>query len=402
MSATIDVDLFQNYYEDASVVHVPGFTYPVDRFYLDPNESLDFKTTLDMLKKKDPQVVCSDVAKLITQIHTNSPEGAILCFLPGWNEIVKVQKLLSNTQDMNVVCLHSRLQVGEQWKIFSKSPQGIRKVVLSTNIAETSVTINDVAYVIDTGISKEQTYDSEKGLMCLDNHWISQANVCQRAGRAGRVQRGQCFHMYTKSKYEEEMSQYAMPEILCTSLTKVVLDSKVYSNNMDSVKFFAELPTPPETDTILRAVEDLKELALLDENENLTPLGRTLSDFQLEPKLAKSMVLAVIFKCVTPIVDIVTLFSSETEVFEGALTDKQSVQTYKKDFSTDSDHLSMMRMFEKWLEYVEEDDPIMAARFIRANKLHENKLITIQSNWHKNASSMFIIIAFFRIARYSF
>lgn len=214
--------------------------------------------------------------------------------------------------------------------------------------------------------------------MCLDNQWIARANVNQRIGRAGRVQPGKSYHLYPKSKYDE-LDEHAKPEILRTSLTKVVLDSKVFSDNMDAVKFFAELPTPPETESIMRAVDDLTDLGLLDENENLTPLGRTISEFQLEPKLAKSLVNAVIFKCVTPIVDIVTLFSAETELFSGALRDKQILLKYKKDFSENSDHLSLMRMFEKWLEYVEEDDPNMAKVFAKANNLNEDKLLTMQS-----------------------
>lgn len=215
--------------------------------------------------------------------------------------------------------------------------------------------------------------------MCLDNHWVSQANVHQRIGRAGRVQPGKSYHLYPRSKYEK-FTKFALPEILCTSLTKIVLDSKVYSNNMDAVKFFSELPTPPETNTIMRAIQDLKDLELLDENENFTPLGKTLSEFQLEPKLAKSLVNAVIFKCVTPIVDIVTLFSSEIELFARALTDKQMIQKCKHDFSKNSDHLSMMRMFEKWLEYVEEEDDKMASYFISENKLMKDKLLTTLSN----------------------
>lgn len=214
--------------------------------------------------------------------------------------------------------------------------------------------------------------------MCLDNQWISQANINQRIGRAGRVRPGKSYHLYPQSKYNE-LPKYATPEILRTSLTKVVLDSKVFSDNMDAVKFFAELPTPPETEAIMRAVEDLTDLGLLDENENLTPLGRTISEFQMEPKLAKALINAVIFKCVTPMIDIVTLFSAETELFSGALREKQSVVNYKRDFSKTSDHLSLMRIFEKWLEYVEENDRTMTRLFINANKLNEDKLLTIES-----------------------
>lgn len=165
MSATIDTQLFQDYYDEASVIHVPGFTYPVKSYYLDTCKNLDLNTTKEYCKNNNPQIAYKDVAAIITHIHKNSPEGAILCFLPGWNEIAKVQECLVDLRNANVLCLHSRLQMSEQWQIFGRSPPGVRKIILSTNIAETSVTIDDVVYVIDTGISKEKTYDAKKGLI---------------------------------------------------------------------------------------------------------------------------------------------------------------------------------------------------------------------------------------------
>lgn len=163
MSATLNVELFQNYYDEPSVIHVPGFTYPVQSHYLDSCSKLDLKMTNQYCKNNNPEIASKDVAAVIKHINKNSPEGAILCFLPGWNEIAKVRDELIGIRNINVLCLHSRLQHSEQWQIFARSPPGIRKIILSTNIAETSVTIDDVVYVVDTGISKEKTYDSKKG-----------------------------------------------------------------------------------------------------------------------------------------------------------------------------------------------------------------------------------------------
>lgn len=164
MSATLDTKLFQDFFDEkTSVIHVPGFTYPVKSYYLDSCKQLDLSTTKEYCKNNNPQIAYKEVAETIKYIHRNSPEGAILCFLPGWNEIVKVQEFLMNEPNVNVLCLHSRLQMADQWQIFSKSSPGVRKIILSTNIAETSVTIDDVVYVIDTGISKEKTYDAKKG-----------------------------------------------------------------------------------------------------------------------------------------------------------------------------------------------------------------------------------------------
>lgn len=199
----------------------------------------------------------------------------------------------------------------------------------------------------------------------------------QRKGRAGRVQPGESFHLYTRTKFES-FEKYSMPEILRTSLTKLVLDSKVYSNNMDALLFFKQLLCPPDEKTVMKAVEELKDLALLEEDtEDLTPLGRTLANFQLEPKLSKAMVNSVVFKCVTPIVDIITLFSSDSEIFATGLTDKEGIRSVKMKFSKDSDHIALMRLFEKYLDCA--DDEYSRLQFCNQFNLVPYKLNTMQS-----------------------
>lgn len=190
---------------------------------------------------------------------------------------------------------------------------------------------------------------------------------------------GESFHLYTKSKYDN-FPKYTDPEILRTSLTKIVLDSKVYNNNMDALEFMSELPSPPQKDVTRRAVRELKDLELLDDNEKLTSLGRTLANFQLEPKLAKVLVNSVVYKCVTPIVDIITLFSADTELFASGFIDKERVKHIKSQFSKSSDHLAMMKIFEKWLEYYEEADEVTSQNFCNDAKLVHHKLLTIMSN----------------------
>jgi ATP-dependent RNA helicase DHX30 len=377
MSATVDVDLFRNYLNDAPVMHIPGFTYPVKSYFLNDLDKLDLSKTHNMsCNSQSPTVVHEDVVKVINYIHKTKDEGAILCFLPGWEDIVKVERLLPSTGDVAVLCLHSRLQDSDQQKIFYKPPPGVRKVILSTNIAETSVTIDDVVYVVDTGIHKENRFDNDKGVMCIDNYWISQSSMIQRKGRAGRIQPGESFHLYPKSKYES-FSTFTDPEILKTSLTKILLNSKVYSNNMDALQFMSQLPSPPEKNSTRRAVRELKDLQLLDEKENLTALGRTLANFQLEPKLAKVLVNAVVYKCVTPVVDIVTIFSADTELFSTGLVDKQTVKQIKSQGCKHSDHLALMRLFEAWLEIMDENGESTAAEYCADANLIHHKLITV-------------------------
>lgn len=163
MSATIDTGVFQKYYEDAPICHVPGFTYPVKQHFIDNCSSIDYRATFKMCQNPNPSVVHDDVVKTIHHIHKKKPEGAILCFLPGWEDIKTISKQLPQTSDLQVLCLHSRLNMNDQKLIFGAPPRGVRKVILATNIAETSVTIDDVVYVIDTGIQKETRFDSQRG-----------------------------------------------------------------------------------------------------------------------------------------------------------------------------------------------------------------------------------------------
>lgn len=184
--------------------------------------------------------------------------------------------------------------------------------------------------------------------------------------------------MYPKSKYES-FPEYSLPEIVRTSLTKIVLDCKVFSNNMNALEFMGKLPTPPEEEATKRAVKELIGLELLDNEEKLTSLGRTLAEFQLEPKLSKAMVNAVIFGCVTPIIDIITLFSAETELFVMGLVNKEDVKRIKTKFCNSSDHLAMMKIFEKWLQLKTDFDSLALKRFCDEASLVPHKMELIES-----------------------
>lgn len=154
MSATINAELFQKYFDNAPILHIPGFTYPVQSFFLEELNipGVNMKCNMSHL----PAIDCLQVATLIQWVDKNRPDGAILCFLPGWAEIVAVAKHLGNNDSHLILPVHSRLSNEEQQRIFHTPAQGIRKIILATNIAETSITINDVIYVIDTGAHKEE------------------------------------------------------------------------------------------------------------------------------------------------------------------------------------------------------------------------------------------------------
>lgn len=154
MSATINAELFQKYFNDAPMLHVPGFTYPVKSLFLEDLNIPGVETKMNM--SHVPALDCQQVATLIRWVDKNRPEGAILCFLPGWAEITAVARHLENVGSYRILPVHSRLSHEEQSRIFSPSVSRQRKIILATNIAETSITVSDVVYVIDTGAHKEE------------------------------------------------------------------------------------------------------------------------------------------------------------------------------------------------------------------------------------------------------
>ncbi|RZF41369.1 hypothetical protein LSTR_LSTR000083 [Laodelphax striatellus] len=372
MSATINPELFQNYFNGAPSILVPGFTHPVSSNFLDSNMERTLRLTGAEIKKGleqpggDNKIITKMVTKMVNWIDDNRPPGAILVFLPGWDTIRKVRDELDAYSDLFVVPVHSRLSHDDQRKIFMQPPRGKRKVVLATNIAETSITINDVIYVIDSGLLKEKRLNSTDGLSCLDNQWASRASVIQRKGRAGRVQPGECFHLYTREKFDS-LEEFPMPEVHRIRLEMVVLQSKTYSGHEKAEEFLSQLPEPPKVQVIREAVRTLQFIGALDEDENLTPLGHRISIFTTHPLISKALVHAYFFKCVNPLVTIGTILSSEMELFPGMAFDKSPIREGKARFSPSSDHIAMTWLFHQWAEYLQTDD-------YRAERLMEEML----------------------------
>ncbi|XP_039300574.1 DExH-box ATP-dependent RNA helicase DExH3-like, partial [Nilaparvata lugens] len=285
MSATINPELFQNYFNNAPSLLVPGFTHPVTSRFLDPD--IDSRV----------------IAKAVHWVAANRPPGAILVFLPGWDTISKVRDELEGHPRLAVLPVHSRLSHDDQRRIFQRPPAGRRKVVLATNIAETSITINDVVYVIDSGLLKEKRLNSRDGMSCLDNHWASKASVIQRKGRAGRVQPGECYHLYSQHKFDS-LDEFPMPEVHRIRLEMVVLQSKTYSGHEEAEQFLRQLPEPPSVSVIREAVKTLQFMGALDMEENLTALGHRISVFTTHPLISKALVYSYFFKCVNPLITI--------------------------------------------------------------------------------------------------
>ncbi|BFY97660.1 hypothetical protein BsWGS_00700 [Bradybaena similaris] len=304
----------------------------------------------------DEKVDINLVTCLIHRIHTVEREGAILVFLPGYDEIMNLKVAI--TEDVRfqqgrfaIYTLHSSLQYSDQKKVFKPPPQGIRKIILSTNIAETSITINDVVFVIDCGKVKEKTYDALTSLTMLKSNWISKASALQRKGRAGRCQSGKCYHLFSRSRYMH-LQDYQTPEILRLPLQELCLHTKLLAPNSQSVEtFLGKCPQAPPQLVIRNAIQNLKKIDALDPFEDMTELGQHLADLPIEPRLGKIILYSVVLKCLDPVLTIVsTLSYKEPFIIPALPSERRSVMGKRKKFAEDtcSDHMAFLRAFQTW------------------------------------------------------
>ncbi|XP_002973866.2 DExH-box ATP-dependent RNA helicase DExH1 [Selaginella moellendorffii] len=283
--------------------------------------------------------------------------GSVLVFLPGMMEISKLQARLQNSKQLSaygvekkwVLALHGSLSSEQQKRVFVRPPRGVRKVVLATNVAETSITIDDILYVIDTGRHKEMSYDHSKGLSCLQETWVSKASCKQRAGRAGRVQPGCCLRLYSKKQFKA-FDDHQLPEIQRVSLeglclkVKSLLQSKVQST-------LSKMPTPPDPDAVIAAVQSLKDINAFDaENETLTPLGRHLTQMPVDARVGKMLVFGCMLKCLDPVLTIAASMSGRP-VFFSPQDNREEARLAKLRLSgtSKSDHIALVAAYNGWI-----------------------------------------------------
>ncbi|XP_057742353.1 DExH-box ATP-dependent RNA helicase DExH1 isoform X3 [Arachis stenosperma] len=401
MSATINADLFSKYFGNAPTIHIPGFTYPVEEHFLEDvleKTRYSIKAEFDNFEgnsrrrrkqqdsKKDPltemfedidvdthyknysvgvrksldawsgsQIDLGLVEATIEYICRKEGDGAILVFLTGWDEIsklldkLKVNNLLSDPNKFLILPLHGSMPTVNQREIFDRPPPNKRKIVLATNIAESSITIDDVVYVIDCGKAKETSYDALNKLACLLPSWISKASAHQRRGRAGRVQPGVCYRLYPKLIHDA-MPQYQLAEILRTPLQELCLHIK--SLQLGAVASFLEKALqPPDPLAVQNAIELLKTIGVLDDKEELTPLGRHLSTIPLDPNIGKMLLMGSIFQCLNPALTIAAALAYRNP-FVLPINRKEEADDAKRAFAGDScsDHIALLKAFEGWKE----------------------------------------------------
>ena len=264
------------------------------------------KRTLDQLKLIESEEINYElIMRLLQHIcETDKDNGAVLIFLPGWDNISTLLKCLEESGKFPaykflMYPLHSQLPTLNQREVFSRPPEGKRKVIVATNIAETSITIDDILFVIDCGKIKMSNFNHLSNLETLDSEWVSIANARQRKGRAGRVQAGVCYHLFTRGR-EATLEQFKKPEILRTKLEETVLQIKVLQQG-DSATFLNRLCDPPLQRSLELALERLRKINALDEQENLTPLGFHLASLPMDPYTGRMVLMAAIFSCCDPI-----------------------------------------------------------------------------------------------------
>ena len=302
-------------------------------------------------EKEDNLIPYGLVATTIAHIAKTSTDGAILVFLPGLDEIVQVEKNLQlrsplgvnfgDKSKYEVYKLHSSLPDGQK-EVFGQVPPGCRKIILATNIAETSITIPDVQYVVDSGKLREKQYDQLRRITKLQCTWISKSNSKQRAGRAGRVQNGNYYALFSKARYES-LRAIGLPEMLRADLQEICLDIKAQAFRTPIRAFLAEAIEPPPPKTVDSSVMNLQALDALTDDERLTPLGRLLASLPIHPSLGKMIVLGIIFRCLDPML-ILGAALGERPLFVSSQESRKASQDSKLSFvdGSGSDHIAVL------------------------------------------------------------
>ncbi|KAI3361314.1 hypothetical protein L3Q82_013498, partial [Scortum barcoo] len=339
-SATLDTERFSCFFDDAPVFRIPGRRFPVDIFYTKAPEA-------DYLEACVVSVL---------QIHVTQPPGDILVFLTGQEEIEaccemlqeRCRRLGSKIAELLVLPIYANLPSDMQAKIFNPTPPGARKVVVATNIAETSLTIDGIIYVIDPGFCKQKSYNARTGMESLIVTPCSRASANQRAGRAGRVAAGKCFRLYTAWAFKHEMEETTVPEIQRTNLGNVVLLLKSLGIN-DLIHF--DFMDPPPHETLVLALEQLYALGALNHLGELTKLGRRMAELPVDPMLSKMILASEQYKCSEEVLTIAAMLSVNNSIFYRPKDKVVHADNARMNFVVPGgDHLVLLNVYTQWLE----------------------------------------------------
>ncbi|XP_046484972.1 probable ATP-dependent RNA helicase DHX34 [Neodiprion pinetum] len=365
MSATINIQLFSNYFakEDVKVIQVPGRLYPIQLNYR--------PIAVDDLRQKSDRFNPSPYVQIMQMIDKKYPQdekGDLLVFLSGMSEITAVvdcaKEYASKTNNWIVLPLHSTLSIAEQDKVFDYAPDGVRKCIVSTNIAETSITIDGIRFVVDSGKVKEMSYDPICKMQRLKEFWISKASAEQRKGRAGRTGPGVCYRLYSEEEYTA-LEKYSTPELQRVPLDSLLLQM-VAMGLPDSRKFPFIEPPPPES--IENSILSLKEHGALTDDEKLTVIGKTLSRLPVDITIGKMLVMGSLFHQVEPVLSLAAALSIQNPFTNRAYRDTECENSRKKLESDHGDPITLLNAYKEWLEVKQE-----SSREVRGNSSTSRK-----------------------------
>ena len=340
-SATVDAEKFSSYFDACPVFNVPGRRFPVD-----------------ILHTKAPEADYLDAAIVtVLQIHVTQPIGGdILVFLTGQEEVdtaaeivtQRTRALGSKIHELVVARIYSTLPTDMQIEIFQPTPPNARKCVFATNIAETSLTIDGIVYVVDPGFSKQKSYNPRTGMESLLVTPISKASAEQRAGRAGRVSAGKCFRLYTAWSFQHEMDAFGVPEIQRVSLGNVVLLLK--SLGVHDLLHFDFLDPPP-AETLIRALEQLYALGALNDRGQLTKTGRRMAEFPVDPMLSRTILASEGFGCSAEVVTVCAMLSVNNAIFYRPKDKAVHADNARMAFHRPSgDHVTLLNVYTQWAD----------------------------------------------------
>ncbi|XP_022132197.1 probable pre-mRNA-splicing factor ATP-dependent RNA helicase DEAH4 isoform X1 [Momordica charantia] len=343
-SATLDGDKVSKFFSNCPVLTVPGKLYPVEILY--GNER--------------PKSYLESCLKTAIDIHTQEPEGDVLIFMTGQDDIEKLVSKLEekvynleegSCMDAIILPLHGSLPPELQVRVFSRPPPNCRRFIVATNIAETSLTVDGVVYVIDSGYVKQRQYNPSTGMYSLDVVQISKVQANQRAGRAGRTLPGKCYRLYTSMDYQEEFLDVTVPEIQRSSLAGSVLYLKSLDlPDIDILRF--DFLDPPTSESLEDALKQLYLIDAIDENGSITSIGRTMAELPLEPSLSRTLIEANEYGCISQALTVAAMLSAETTLLPNR---RKNTDKKRKHSSLDlpdgsglGDHIQLLQIFEVW------------------------------------------------------
>ncbi|KAJ6519955.1 P-loop containing nucleoside triphosphate hydrolase protein [Mycena sanguinolenta] len=439
MSATVDAEKISEFFGNCPTLHVPGRTFPVDVHYLedaieyaqweidetsayarrfhdkfyrgknradwsedvaggDEDEEDPVHENVKLEKRYSAQTTATInllderlvpyelIVRLLEHICFKDTEygvysKAILIFMPGMGEIRRLNDILMEhpsfgDDNFRIYPLHSSLSSENQGAVFDIPPPHIRKLVIATNIAETGITIPDITCVIDSGKHREMRFDEKRQISRLVETFVARSNAAQRRGRAGRVQPGLCFHLFTKLRHDTLLAEHPLPEMMRLSLSDLALRIKIMKVKLGTSieDVLSRALDPPVSINVQRAIAMLVEVGALTQSEDITPMGRLLSKLPTDVHLGKFLLIAALFRCLDPALTIAAALNSKSP-FVTPFGHEQEADRAKMTFRTEnSDFLTIHNAFASWRR----TNPSFVREFCRKNYLSHQNLQQIE------------------------